>query len=43
MTTQAFIKRVTRYRWGYAFVAPWVLLYLAFGIYPLFLYSSGKG
>ena len=37
MTARALIKQMTRYRWGYAFVTPWVLLYLAFGIYPLFL------
>jgi len=26
-----------RYIWGYVFVAPWVLLYVAFGLYPLLL------
>jgi multiple sugar transport system permease protein len=29
--------RVRRYFWGYVFVAPWVILYLAFGLYPLML------
>jgi ABC-type sugar transport system permease subunit len=37
MAARALIKQMTRYRWGYVFIAPWVLLYLAFGIYPLFL------
>ena len=26
-----------RYFWGYIFVSPWVLLYMAFGLYPLLL------
>ncbi len=30
-------KQAIRYRWGYILVLPWVLIYLAFGIYPLFL------
>lgn len=30
-------RRVAQHRWGYIFVAPWVLLYLIFGIYPLIL------
>jgi ABC-type sugar transport system permease subunit len=30
-------RRVSQHRWGYIFVAPWVLLYLVFGIYPLVL------
>jgi ABC-type sugar transport system permease subunit len=30
-------RRVSQHRWGYIFVAPWVLLYLIFGIYPLVL------
>ncbi len=30
-------SRVSQHRWGYIFVAPWVLLYLVFGIYPLVL------
>lgn len=29
--------RVRRYFWGYIFVLPWILLYLAFGLYPLTL------
>ena len=29
--------RIVEHRWGYIFVAPWVLLYLVFGIYPLIL------
>ncbi|HEJ83688.1 MAG TPA: sugar ABC transporter permease, partial [Desulfobacteraceae bacterium] len=29
--------RMRRNFWGYVFVAPWVLLYLVFGIYPLVL------
>jgi ABC-type sugar transport system permease subunit len=28
---------MVRYRWGYVFVAPWILLYTIFGIYPLVL------
>lgn len=30
-------RRVVRHRWGYMFVAPWLLLYAIFGIYPLAL------
>lgn len=29
--------RMRRGYWGYIFVAPWILLYLVFGIYPLLL------
>src|SRR5512135_2220793 len=29
--------RVRRYYWGYLFVLPWILLYVAFGLYPLLL------
>jgi ABC-type sugar transport system permease subunit len=31
------LSRARRGIWGYVFVAPWVLLYLVFGIYPLLL------
>lgn len=30
-------RRITRGRWGYIFISPWVLLYAVFGIYPLVL------
>jgi ABC-type sugar transport system permease subunit len=30
-------RRIAQHRWGYIFVAPWVVLYLIFGIYPLVL------
>ncbi len=30
-------QQMRRYFWGYVFVAPWVLLYLVFGLYPLLL------
>jgi ABC-type sugar transport system permease subunit len=30
-------QRVRRHAWGYIFVLPWLLLYLAFGLYPLLL------
>ena len=30
-------QRMRRNAWGYLFVLPWVVLYLAFGIYPLLL------
>lgn len=30
-------QRMWRYGWGYVFVLPWLLLYLAFGLYPLLL------
>lgn len=30
-------KRMRRTAWGYLFVSPWVLLYAAFGLYPLLL------
>ena len=30
-------QRMLRYRWGYVFVAPWILMYAVFGIYPLVL------
>jgi ABC-type sugar transport system permease subunit len=37
-TAQASLgTRIRRYFWGYVFVAPWVLLYLVFGLYPLLL------
>jgi ABC-type sugar transport system permease subunit len=29
--------RILKHRWGYIFVAPWVLLYVVFGLYPLVL------
>ncbi len=32
-----FWDRVRRYYWGYLFVLPWVVLYVAFGLYPLLL------
>lgn len=34
---QRFKARARQYIWGYLFVAPWVLLYIAFGLYPLIL------
>jgi len=37
MTARAVMKQAARHRWGYVFIAPWVLLYLVFGIYPLCL------
>lgn len=30
-------SKIVEHRWGYIFVAPWVLLYSVFGIYPLVL------
>lgn len=30
-------RRALHHRWGYAFILPWVILYAAFGVYPLFL------
>ena len=30
-------QRMLRYRWGYIFIAPWILIYAVFGIYPLVL------
>lgn len=30
-------SKIVEHRWGYIFVAPWVLLYTVFGIYPLVL------
>src|SRR5262245_111389 len=30
-------SRMLEHRWGYLFVAPWVLLYAVFGLYPLVL------
>jgi ABC-type sugar transport system permease subunit len=30
-------QRIGRHAWGYVFVTPWLLLYLAFGLYPLLL------
>lgn len=29
--------RIKRYGWGYLFVLPWIVLYVAFGLYPLAL------
>jgi ABC-type sugar transport system permease subunit len=34
---QHFRARVRQYIWGYIFVAPWIIVYLAFGLYPLIL------
>ena len=31
------IKEIRKSRWGYFFIAPWVILYALFGIYPLIL------
>lgn len=31
------LQRMLRYRWGYIFVLPWILVYLAFQLYPLLL------
>ncbi len=31
------MQRIRRNRWGYVFISPWILLYLAFGLYPLVL------
>lgn len=30
-------QRMMRNRWGYLFIAPWVVIYLIFGLYPLVL------
>lgn len=30
-------KEINKHKWRYLFVAPWVLLYGVFGIYPLLL------
>lgn len=30
-------RQIVEHRWGYLFVAPWVLVYAVFGIYPLLL------
>jgi ABC-type sugar transport system permease subunit len=30
-------QQLRRYWWGYLFIAPWVIIYLIFGIYPLVL------
>src|SRR4030043_543967 len=37
MAAHSVWRQMRRFYWGYLFMAPWVLLYLAFGIYPLFL------
>jgi ABC-type sugar transport system permease subunit len=34
---QGLRQRIWRHAWGYVFVLPWLLLYLAFGLYPLLL------
>jgi ABC-type sugar transport system permease subunit len=34
---QHFRTRARQYMWGYIFVAPWVIVYIAFGLYPLIL------
>lgn len=36
-TAPTIWQRIRRYYWGYLFIAPWVLLYLVFGLYPLIL------
>ena len=35
--TKRLRQRIGRHAWGYIFVLPWLLLYLAFGLYPLLL------
>jgi ABC-type sugar transport system permease subunit len=37
MQARAVWKEAIRHRWGYVFMAPWGLIYLVFGIYPLLL------
>lgn len=34
---QTLLQQMVRYKWGYLFVAPWVLLFAVFGLYPLAL------
>ena len=33
----ALFRRMQKHKWGYLFVAPWVILFAVFGIYPLAL------
>jgi len=33
----SLLTRMQRGIWGYIFIAPWVVLYVAFGLYPLLL------
>jgi ABC-type sugar transport system permease subunit len=33
----SLLAQMRRNKWGYIFVAPWVILYLVFGLYPLLL------
>jgi ABC-type sugar transport system permease subunit len=35
--SQHFWARARQHIWGYIFVAPWIILYIAFGLYPLVL------
>jgi multiple sugar transport system permease protein len=35
--TKRLRQRIRHYAWGYVFITPWLLLYLAFGLYPLLL------
>src|SRR5918996_2177858 len=35
--TKRLRQHIRHYAWGYVFVLPWLLLYLAFGLYPLLL------
>lgn len=37
MAARSIWIQIRRYYWGYLFMAPWVMLYLVFGIYPLLL------
>lgn len=37
MAARSVWIQIRRYYWGYLFMAPWVMLYLVFGIYPLLL------
>src|SRR4030065_2892118 len=37
MAAHSVLRQMRRFYWGYLFMAPWVVLFLAFGIYPLFL------
>jgi len=37
MTKSSLWKAINKYKWGYLFISPWILLFGAFGLYPLLL------
>ncbi len=37
MSKSSLWKAIDKHKWGYIFISPWILLFAAFGLYPLLL------